>query len=175
MLARMQAGTGAVGIAALVVAVGCGPTLGVRGQLVQQAGQQNPCEHMTRVAQLSENAFEVDGCGMMVEYTDVLGGPERAFQPMVPAASLAASDTHCRLDQLVLGSDAAPMRRTFTGCGLTASYALVCVDEGGCHWDRVGTPVAATGVLVTSTVLSTTPSVPAGYGDSVSPPPPGAP
>jgi hypothetical protein len=161
-------------IAALgvVVAAGCGPTLGARGNLVALATAYTSCEHVSRVAQLTENAFEVDGGGAMVEYTDTAAGPDRAFRLMTPAATLAAADLRCNLDGLSALGARVPTRREFSGCGMQASYGLVCLDDGGCHWEREGnaTPLA----MAPAPMIR--PSAPPDAPDtSAIPPPPGAP
>lgn len=146
--------SGGVLVAALGL-VACGPTLGVHGMLAARAREQIGCDHMTRVVQLTENAFEVDGCGQMLEYTDALAGTERDFQSMTPAASLAAADTHCSYDQLQLVGSGEPTHRAFQGCGSPVSYTLRCADAGGCHWER---DAGASAPVM--------PDVPAGYGST---------
>ncbi len=159
MLRRVMRRSSSPAVLFALVVLACGPTLGVHGQLVVRAREQMGCEQLTRVVQLTENAFEVDGCGRMVEYTDSVAGEERDFRAMTPAATLAAEDTHCAVEQLAPVGERAPTHRTYSGCGSTASYVLACQDAGGCHWERDG--AASTGML-------TAPAVPPGYGEGAS-------
>lgn len=162
----------AISILGIVVMTACGPTLGARGNLVALAAQYTACDHMSRVAQLTENAFEVDGCGVMVEYTDTVRGSERNFRQMVPAATLAVDDLHCDLASLSSVGARVPTRREFSGCGMQARYGLVCMDEGGCHWEREGAVMH----LATAAAPLIVPAAPSGSPDDASiPPPPGAP
>ncbi len=125
-------------LAWVVLLVACGPTLGARGLVTARAREDIPCEQPTRVLQLAEDAFEVDGCGMEVEYTDRSAGGEWDFGRMAPAASVAAYDTHCDHAHLVSVGEREPAQRTFTGCGATATYVLACAEGIGCHWALAG-------------------------------------
>lgn len=118
--------------------IGCGPTLNVRGQLARRARVDMDCAAVTQVLQLAEDAFEVDGCGRMVEYTDVAEGGARHWIRLVPAARVASEELRCPLEILELGEGALADRRTFLGCGASATYALRCVEGQGCSWAREG-------------------------------------
>jgi hypothetical protein len=131
--------------------LGCGPTLGVRQRLVNDAQsriQQNfaslqhggvgfdlaECSHRATVTQLAANAFEVRLCGVIVEYTRDDSDRFR-FQPMRPAASLATVALRCPLSELEsVQSDTTPVVRVIRGCGRSATYRLHCRPEFGCVW-----------------------------------------
>jgi hypothetical protein len=151
----------------LVGVMGCGPTLGVRGHLAEQARIDMGCDHLRRVIQLTDDAFEVDGCGRMVEYGDSGMGDDRSFHRMTPAATVAAEDMRCDLDQLQVVEERFPTRRTFTGCGSRVSYDLHCTEGVGCHWQRDGEVVRAVITPAPPSMLQTTPTTEV-------PPPPGA-
>jgi hypothetical protein len=154
-----------------LTAAACSPTLGVRGQLTIRARDEMHCPDVERVLQLTEDAFEVDGCQRMVEYADAAPGPERDWVRLLPAVRLAARDTGCSLEQLSEATVESPTRRTFSGCGATASYALECGVADGCRWNREGDVVRAPpppGPAVITPVSTPTAT------DTI-PPPPGAP
>ena len=128
------------------VLVGCGPTLSFRARLANRAALDSGCGNAIsqdtaaslaalEVMQLAENAFEVRGCGEIREYTRA--GPGHELVAMAPAASVAAHDTGCAITQLQPAGRREPAERAFTGCGMTASYALECADGVGCHWAAV--------------------------------------
>jgi hypothetical protein len=161
---------GCIGVS-LVVAIGligCGPTLGVRGRLAEQARIDMRCDHLRRVLQITDDAFEVTGCGNLVEYGDSGTGDERAFHRITPAASVAMEDMQCDIDRLQSIDERFPTRRTFTGCGGRVSYDLHCAEGVGCHWQRDGDVVRA--VITPAPVLQVSPPP----IDTPVPPPPGA-
>ncbi len=147
----------------------CGPTLGVRAQLVTRAQEQFACEHGLTVRQLTENAFEVSGCGRMVEYTDTEPGSGREFRSMTPAAALAVADTSCALDAIQPVGDQGIDARTLGGCGVTARYRLACVDDGGCHWMLAGTPQRAAAAPPVDSIITPVPPPPSADQGGVSP------
>ncbi len=162
-------------LASIAIAVGCGPTLGVRGQLTVRARDELTCQDVERVLQLAEDAFEVDGCQRMVEYTDVQAGEGREWVRMLPAVRLAAEDMQCGLDQLREGEDATPVWRSFSGCGARATYALGCSQGVGCRWTRDGDVVRTTATLpITPTAPAVITPVSTPPSSDVVPPPPGA-
>jgi hypothetical protein len=150
-------GFGVVCALALALA-GCGPTLGARGRVTALARADIPCETPTGVRQLSELVFEVDGCGAEVEYAGTRVENAEHFVRVMPAATVASLDTRCAVDQLVTVGPREPMRRTFSGCGATATYELQCGSSTECRWARTGEVVRAETAL-----------------PLVVPPPPGAP
>lgn len=148
---------------ASIPALGCGPTLGVRAELAARTRELHLC-YSHRVLQLTENAFEVTGCGATVEFTDVAEGGRRELVLMQPAAALARTELQCDYGALRIVGDRAPTRRSFAGCGMSASYVLGCAPDGGCRWEREGEVVVETPVSA--------PTVPVGL-DTPIPPPPG--
>jgi hypothetical protein len=159
---------------ACVAAYGCGPTLGVRGRLAEQARTDMRCEEVNRVLQLTDYAFEVRGCGVIAEYGDSGMGSERVFHRITPAATIAAAETQCGLDDLQSIEERFPTRRTFVGCGSTVSYDLMCAEGVGCHWERDGEMARS---VIAPVVLPTAPPpitpTPTDATEVV-PPPPGA-
>lgn len=147
-----------------VVTPACGPTLGVRAELAARTRELHLC-YSHRVLQLTENAFEVTGCGATVEFTDVAEGGRRELVLMQPAAALARAELQCGYGALRIVGDRAPTRRSFTGCGMSASYVLGCAPDGGCRWEREGEVVVETPVPA--------PAEPVGL-DTTIPPPPGS-
>ena len=162
-------------------AAACGPTLGVRARLVARVQAFSGCRGPYNVLQLSDDAFEVRGCGRSVELTDVRPGNGRDFQLMSPAAARAREEMGCEYDSLVRTGTAGPTERRFEGCGASATYHLFCA-ELGCHWERYGDIVRTASVAPAEPApAGSVPAdmEPADMGsvplDVVVPPPPGAP
>ncbi|GAB4213171.1 MAG: hypothetical protein OHK0013_36780 [Sandaracinaceae bacterium] len=113
---------------------------------------------------LVESAMEVRGCGRIREYALVCRRGRRCqWQPMVPAALLAARDLACPLESMSVAAPATHVR-DLMGCGRMARYALACDAETACRWNLSSAP--------TSDAAATPPAT---YGTTYAPPPVGGP
>lgn len=115
---------------------GCRPTVGPRMRIAEFAGAHElRCTTATAadVTQLTENAFEVRGCGRIVELTDTDPGSGRQWELIRPAASRAVDELGCALEDIEPAGPQWPVQRTFVGCGSQITYRLACRPEG-CTW-----------------------------------------
>lgn len=147
-------------VAGLASAAGCGPTLGTRAMVARFAGDGElhcPSVSAADVTQLHEDAFEVRGCGRIVDVADVAQGRRRRWQVIRPAVSRAVEDLRCAIDDSAPSGPQWPTQRTLAGCGESITYRLTC-DDDGCTW------VATAQAVVAAPAVDQDPSTDTGAG-----------
>jgi hypothetical protein len=148
-------------------AYGAAPTLDARQaerlRRIAERDMSCPRRGLAEVP-LVDSAVEVRGCGRIREYALVCRRGRRCqWQPMVPAALLAARDMSCTLESMSVAAPAAHVR-DLIGCGRMARYTLVCDGETACRWNLTS--------RVTSEAAAAPPPT---YGTTYAPPPVGGP
>jgi hypothetical protein len=85
---------------------------------------------------LTDRVYQVGGCGVTREYAIVGRGRGRyrgaRWVAIAPVVERAGSEMACDRSMLAIGAPA-PTSRVVTGCGRSASYAIVC-SEVDCAW-----------------------------------------
>lgn len=140
-----------------------------------------------RLVALNTSVWQVDGCGLLVEYELLCAGRHCSWHRIEPAALRAARDFGCPIGALSATASSAT-RRELAGCGRAATYSLMC-GANHCEWQSYGAsaPVAAgygpagygpAGAAVTGSVALPPPATGTvgdeSLADVVIPPPPGA-
>ncbi|MDQ3036927.1 MAG: hypothetical protein M3Y87_31325 [Myxococcota bacterium] len=101
------------------------------------AAQQMGCPSAAlEAAPLTERVWQVAGCNQVREYAIMSRGRGRyrgaRWRPVVPLARRASNELACGVQTLAITATS-PVERGVSGCGRSATYAIVC-DRVDCAW-----------------------------------------
>jgi hypothetical protein len=103
--------------------------------LHRAASRETGCpEHALTLRPLTEQVWEVSGCGLSQEYAmvDPRGFRRSEWQPIAPLALRASNELSCPASGLAIQAPTSNVR-TVSGCGRSATYALAC-GARACEW-----------------------------------------